>query len=659
MDKLTLRRIGWIGASLGLTSVLVGCQSLPSGADPSTPDVSGGSTTQSGYLDSENGLGSLNGLGSINGLNGTNGLNATNGLNSTNGLNATNGLNSTNGLGSINGLNSTNGFNGTNGFNSINGFNATNGLNSTNGLNIAGGLANSDGLGSNAGMMTNDAGRKVVQYMAKCALGPGDSLVKQDQNGANYTFAGGIGLAPQWKTAGCNQACSEQMSACLMAHINSSGVHIPLWMDSPMSSIGWGQSPWFPTREGTFFGQIMVTNSANNLDAYYCNGPSTDKNVVPGRLGSNQGSVPYADAWPTSAGFDGKCDNSLTAHSTGGCIDNAAGDGSSQCSLNGTTWNYPITVWRGQTFQAEDAQGGAWTNSGGACAANTSGCSWTPGGLGFNASQCSTPGSNGCAIILDSNNGMGKRIGYFNGSSKGLKFSGVNVACAGAANLTVYTTNGDAVNTYNRHFSFIVNGGAPQDVAFAGAADWSHPVGQAISLTGFNQGTNNTIYVTATGSNGAPDLDWIEITNTGGACGAAAGSSACAPGKTVALKNLASGLFASARNDTLNVIGNVANASTWEEFDIIDQGNGLVALKSHMNNLYVSADLGVSSDAPLRARSSAVGGWEQFTIQAVSGGYAFKANANGKFVQANLGLATDDLQARATTPNSWETFNCQ
>jgi hypothetical protein len=176
-------------------------------------------------------------------------------------------------------------------------------------------------------------------------------------------------------------------------------------------------------------------------------------------------------------------------------------------------------VWRGQTFQAEDAQGGAWMNSTGSCIPPASGCNWTPGALGFNASQCTTPGSNGCAIIVDANNGMGKRVGYFNGPSKGLMFSGVNVACAGTANLTIYTTNGDAVGTYNRHLSFIVNGGAPQDVAFQGNYDWSHPVGQAVSLSGFNQGTNNTVYVTATGTDGAPDVDWIEVTNVGGACG--------------------------------------------------------------------------------------------------------------------------------------------
>ena len=95
----------------------------------------------------------------------------------------------------------------------------------------------------------------------------------------------------------------------------------------------------------------------------------------------------------------------------------------------------------------------------------------------------------------------------------------VNVGCAGAANLTVYTTNGDALGTSNRHLQFIVNGGAPQDVTFQGQYDWVHPVGTAVSLTGFNQGSSNTIYVTANASAGAPDVDWIEVTNTGGTCG--------------------------------------------------------------------------------------------------------------------------------------------
>jgi hypothetical protein len=266
----------------------------------------------------------------------------------------------------------------------------------------------------------------------------------------------------------------------------------------------------------------MVVNANNYADAYYCDGPGSDQNVVPGRLGFNQGTVPYGNAWPKSAGMDGKCGNSLTAHSTGGCVDDPSGDGTSQCKLNGTTWNNPITVWRGITFQAEAAEGGAWLNNGNACTAGTSGCTWTPGGLGFKASNCTTPGSNGCAIINDPKSGMGKRVGLLNGASKGLKFASVNVACAGTANLVIYTTNGDPVGTSNRHLQFIVNGGAPQDRVFPGAGDWSNPAGTTVSLSGFNAGTNNTIYVTANSTAPAPDVDWLEIVNTGTSCQAAA-----------------------------------------------------------------------------------------------------------------------------------------
>jgi hypothetical protein len=58
-----------------------------------------------------------------------------------------------------------------------------------------------------------------------------------------------------------------------------------------------------------------------------------------------------------------------------------------------------------------------------------------------------------------------------------------------------------------------LNGGAPQVRPFGGLQDWSHPRGAAISLSGFNAGTNNTITVTADSTDLAPDLDWIEIVN--------------------------------------------------------------------------------------------------------------------------------------------------
>jgi hypothetical protein len=502
MEKLTLRRIGWVGASLGLTSVLVGCNDVQSDTE-----VSGGAPT-SGYLDESNGITDVNGLNGSNGLNSTNGLNIQNGLNITNGFNITNGLNTNNGLGTINGFNATNGFNGANGFNTLNGFNGTNGFNVTNGLNIANGLNTTNGLFSNAGYMTNEHGRMVVQYLARCALASGDSLVKPDQNGTNFTFAGAMGLAPEYKTAGCNKDCAEKVSACMMAHINSSGTHIPLWMTTPdMGTTGWGTSPSFPTREGTFFGQLMVVNQYYAQDAYYCNGPGADQNMVPGRLGDTTATT-YVNAWPKSAGMDGLCEtNHVTNYPTanydhGKCVahtTNGVVDGDSSCTLNGTVYNHPLTVWRGATYQAETATGGGFDSSG----------VWADGRYGF-VTNCSV-GSSGCAIIADTNNGMGKRVGYI-GPSKGVKFTNVTAA-ATTSNIIVYYTLGDAYNLF-RNLQFKVNGSAAQIKSFGGLQDWSHPRGAAITLTGFNVGSNNTIYVTGDPNMSAPDLDWIEVLGT-------------------------------------------------------------------------------------------------------------------------------------------------
>src|SRR5262249_48850400 len=116
----------------------------------------------------------------------------------------------TNGLTLVNGLSNTNGLSGTNGLSSTNGLAPTNALSPT------------SGLSSTNGLMTTAGGRRTVAYLVKCALGSGDSLVKADNNGTNYTFPGSLGLCPAWKSGNVatNWQCQELISACLMAHLN-------------------------------------------------------------------------------------------------------------------------------------------------------------------------------------------------------------------------------------------------------------------------------------------------------------------------------------------------------------------------------------------------------------------------------------------------------
>ncbi len=102
--------------------------------------------------------------------------------------------------------------------------------------------------------MTNSGGRKTVSYLVKCALASNDTLVKADQNGINYTFAGGIGPLPRLEERRRRPAtpqCMESISACMMAHVNTAGVHVPLWLDSNDHAIGWGMDgSTSPSRRG-------------------------------------------------------------------------------------------------------------------------------------------------------------------------------------------------------------------------------------------------------------------------------------------------------------------------------------------------------------------------------------------------------------------------
>jgi ricin-type beta-trefoil lectin protein/GLTT repeat-containing protein len=272
------------------------------------------------------------------------------GLSSSNGLSA-NGL-SANGL-SANGL-------------SANGLSVSNGLAAGNGLSVSNGLGSSNGLSASNGLMTTDEGRKVVAYLVKCALASSDSLVKQDQNGNWYTFPGAIGLCPAWKSGSISGSadCQNDISACLMAHVNTAGVHIPIWLDSSATAIGWGTDLGYPSQEGTFFGNILATGWLSGLGmptvnapaAFYCDGDSFlagTQGVVAGRLGQGQNNAPYTNPYASSGSlcyYNGGSVPQWSAGSTNPDGSRKPADGYKAIGASGYTFNHAITVWRNPTY---------------------------------------------------------------------------------------------------------------------------------------------------------------------------------------------------------------------------------------------------------------------------------------------------------------------
>ncbi len=161
-----------------------------------------------------------------------------------------------------------------------------------------------DLFAANGFLGTADA-RSTASYLVRCALPTGHNVTKTDPGtGTSYTLNGALGLAPEWETGACDTHCQEIMSACLMAHVNTTGQHINLWMVSSDPDVGWGYTYDYPYQEGSFFGNIFTSSPK----AYYCNGNDFDSGVVPGRLGAGQVGAPYADPF----GTPGLCRTSCT-----------------------------------------------------------------------------------------------------------------------------------------------------------------------------------------------------------------------------------------------------------------------------------------------------------------------------------------------------------
>ena len=98
-------------------------------------------------------------------------------------------------------------------------------------------------------------------------------------------------MAPEWERGTCASDLPGAVSACLLAHVNTSGVHIPIWLDSDNHD-RLGPEHRYPYQEGSFFGNIFVSPPK----AYYCNGKDFDSGTVPGRLGVGQSNAPYYES---------------------------------------------------------------------------------------------------------------------------------------------------------------------------------------------------------------------------------------------------------------------------------------------------------------------------------------------------------------------------
>jgi hypothetical protein len=235
----------------------------------------------------------------------------------------------------------------------------------------------------------------------------------------------------------------------MLAHVNTASIHVPIYMVAQATQIGWGQNPAYPNQEGTFFGNIFYTNTRGNIDAYYCNGPGFNTDVVAGRIGSTQSGAPYRNMFAS-----GYCN-------INGCVpsdakSSGAPDGYKACTMgNGATnaWNNSITVWRQN--RALDAGGNvvAGKTADGKTVrydfeGNTNG--WTSSSNGLSLSTTNEKGAQtgGTALKINYSGGSG--------SVRVLGPSGLSLAAGTNVNIYLYVASDSRVSSAN---PFVRTGG--------------------------------------------------------------------------------------------------------------------------------------------------------------------------------------------------------
>jgi len=208
-------------------------------------------------------------------------------------------------------------------------------------------------------------------------------------------------------------------------------------------------------------------------------------------------------------------------------------------------------------------------------------------------------------------------------------------------------------------------GGGSAAVAVASNTSWTvtNPAASWLAVTPV-AGSNNGSLIFQAGANTSASARTATVTVSGGGLSVpvtvsqSGQSQTTIPiGRIISLKASANGLFVCADNAGAGaLIANRTAAAGWEQFKVVDMGNGNVALLAQANQKYVCAD--TAGTSALIANRATAGAWESFAwVANADGTVALKALANNQFVCADLGKSTPpNLWANRAAASGWESF---
>ncbi|SFE40968.1 Por secretion system C-terminal sorting domain-containing protein [Chitinophaga sp. CF118] len=121
-------------------------------------------------------------------------------------------------------------------------------------------------------------------------------------------------------------------------------------------------------------------------------------------------------------------------------------------------------------------------------------------------------------------------------------------------------------------------------------------------------------------------------------------------GKTIWLKGFNNQYVSSEDGATTGMNCNRPTVQGWEQFLVVDAGNGKIALQN--NGKYVSSENG---EQPITCNRTSIQGWEAFDWVPVGNGQVFLRGSNGLYVSSENGTAP--MTCTRATPSGWEAFS--
>jgi len=176
----------------------------------------------------------------------------------------------------------------------------------------------------------------VMQYLVRCAVPSGQSRAwTNPSTGVSYTWAGGLGLTPDWASGTPSTETEEQLiTACLAAHVNKFGVSMQISLIGrdakgsllPTTS---AETSSYSQKEASFYGNVF-----RDEGIYACKDPKL-------KLNSAQSTLRACSLESQASGTSTACPPIVITGTCGGgtgCQPDSSKQFSVTCAANGKAY---------------------------------------------------------------------------------------------------------------------------------------------------------------------------------------------------------------------------------------------------------------------------------------------------------------------------------